>query len=82
MRARIEWFTPVYDAFMELAPQEREEILEKLELLKIFPRMYEVRTKGRYRRHRYFYSGNWLVYYRVVENTVYIRGLWPARMKP
>ena len=21
---------------------------------------------------------NWLVYYRVVENTVYIRGLWPV----
>jgi hypothetical protein len=26
-------------------------------------------------RHRWFLAGNWLVYYRVVNNTVYLRGL-------
>jgi hypothetical protein len=38
-----------------------------------------LRTRGRFRRHRSFQAGNWLVFYKVVEGTVYIRGLWPAR---
>ena len=43
--------------------------------------MYPVRFKGRrFRRHRWFQAGNWLVYYRVVEDTIYIRGIWPARI--
>ncbi len=42
--------------------------------------MYTVCGKGRFRRHRRFLVGDWLVYYRVVGNTVYIRGLWPARI--
>ncbi len=38
--------------------------------------MYPVRTKGRrFLRHRWFNTGDWLVYYRVVDNIVYIRGL-------
>jgi len=42
--------------------------------------MYAMQFKGRFRRHRKFVAGNWAVYYRVVENIVYIRGLWPARV--
>jgi hypothetical protein len=40
--------------------------------------MYPLRTRGRFRRHRFFQAGNWLVFYKVVEGTIYIRGLWPA----
>jgi hypothetical protein len=42
--------------------------------------MYPVRTKGRFRRHRWFLAGNGLVHYRVAGGTVYIRGLWPSRI--
>jgi len=38
------------------------------------------RDRRVFRRHRWFLAGNWLVYYRVVDDTVYIRGLWPARI--
>lgn len=66
---------------MELPDREREAILEKMRLLEFFPHMYPVRTQGkRFRRHRWFHARNWLVYYRVVDKIVYIRGLWPARI--
>jgi hypothetical protein len=78
--ARIVWADPVRDVFLELPDRGCERILQHLSLLKHFPHMYAVRTKGRFRRHRWFLAGNWLVYYRVVNNTVYIRGLWPARI--
>jgi len=55
-------------------------MLDKVELLASFPQMYPVRGKGRFRGYRWFLTGNWIVYYRFVENTVYIRGLWPARI--
>ena len=80
MRARIVWFGEAEHVFFELPVKDREEILAKLELLQYFPRMYQVISRGRFRRHRKFCAGDWLVYYRVVENTVYIRGLWPARI--
>jgi len=34
----------------------------------------------RFRRHGWFQTGNWLGYYGVVENTIYIRGIRPARI--
>ena len=42
--------------------------------------MYPVRMTGRFRSHRWFQAQNWIVYYRVSDDTVYIRGLWPARI--
>jgi hypothetical protein len=65
----------------ELPLREQADLIRKLEYLEHFPRMYQVRRKGRFPRHRRFIIGQWLAYYRVVENTVFIRGLWPARMK-
>jgi len=79
--ARIVWADSVRDLFYELPESERKEILEHLKYLTLFPHMYPVRTKGkRFRRHRWFLAGNWLVYYRVASDVVYIRGLWPARI--
>ena len=78
--ARVVWPQTALDLLLELPGRERELMLDKVGRLRRFPRMYPVRTKGRFRRHGWFLAGNWLVYYRVVEQTVYIRGLWPARI--
>jgi ParE-like toxin of type II ParDE toxin-antitoxin system len=64
----------------ELPPDESALIFEKARALERFPRMYSVRFKGRFRRHRRFLAGDWLVFYMVVEDAVYIRALWPARI--
>lgn len=78
---RIVWADTVRDLFYELPESERIEILGHLNYLMLFPHRYPVRAKGRrFRRHRWFLAGNWLVYYRVAGDTVYIRGLWPARI--
>ena len=77
---RIVWADAVRDLFYELSELERNDILDHLKYLTLFPHMYPVRAKGRFRRHRWFLAGNWLVYYRVAGGTVYIRGLWPARI--
>jgi hypothetical protein len=79
--ARIIWADTVRDLFLELPESERSVILEHFKYLKLFPHMYPVRMKGRrFRRHRWFLAGNWLVYYRVADGTIYIRGIWPAVM--
>ena len=80
MRARIEWLPPVWELLNELPPGVQDAIVEKVELLARFPLMYPLQEKGRFRRHRRFLAGDWAVYYRVVENTIYIRGVWPARI--
>ena len=80
MTARIVWSDPVRDLVLELPEREQEEIFEKTLLLKHFPQMFQVRLKGRFRRHRFFHAGNWLVYYKYIDETVYIRALWLARI--
>lgn len=80
MRARIVWFQAAEEVFLELPAPDREEVLAKLSLVQHFPRMYQTIPRGRFRRHRRFVVGEWIVYYRVVGNTVYVRGLWPARV--
>jgi hypothetical protein len=81
VKANIIWSDPVKDLFLSLPQREQEEISHSLSLLERFPYLFPLRLRGRrFRRHRWFYAGNRLVFYRVVENTVYIRGLWPARI--
>lgn len=80
MKATVVVPAPIRSVIENLPSREQAELIEKLEYLGMFPRMYAMQLKGRFRRHRKFLVGNWAVYYRVVENTVYIRGLWPARM--
>jgi len=78
---RIVWADPVRDLVYELPEADQNVIFDHLDNLARFPHMYPVRFKGRrFRRHRWFLAGNWLVYYRVVEDTIYIRGIWPARI--
>jgi mRNA-degrading endonuclease RelE of RelBE toxin-antitoxin system len=81
VKKRVVWSGSVGELFLELPDRDREDILERLELVDRFPQMYPVRTRSRrFRRHRRFRAGNWHVFYKVVDNVVYIRGLWPARI--
>ena len=80
MRARAVWADPVRDLTLELPLQEQQGIFEKIRLPKYFPHMYPLRTRGRFRRHLFFQAGNWLVFHKVVEGTIYIRGLWLAHI--
>jgi len=81
VKSRVFWTRTAWELFGELPERDREKVLEKLSALTRFPHMYPVRTKGRrFRRHRWFLAGEWLIYYRVASNDVYIRGLWPARV--
>jgi len=78
--ADIVWPHSVIDVLLDLTPKVQEIILDKVSRLEQFPNMYPTRTKGRFRGHRWLLAGNWLVYYRVVGDTVYVRALWPARI--
>jgi len=78
--AEIVWPETVLEVLLELPERERDIILEKVSQLERFPRMYPLRTKGRFRNHRWCLAQNWIVYYRVSDDTVYVRGLWPARL--
>jgi hypothetical protein len=81
VKAQIIWADPVRDLFLSLPEREQAGISQKLLLLERFPYMFPVRFKGRrFRRHRWFHAGNWLVYYRVAGSTAYIRGLWAAQI--
>lgn len=78
--AQVVWPQTILEVLEELPEKEQKLILEKAEALSRFPRMYPVRGKGRFRQHRWYLAGKWLVYYRVVGRTVYVRALWPARI--
>ena len=78
--AVVHWPESVLEVLSELPERERDVILEKVTLLERFPRRVPVRMKGRFRNHRWFLAQNWIVFYRVSDDAVYIRGLWPARI--
>ena len=78
--AKILWPKYVLELLDELPQRDADLIVEKAKALKRFPRMYPIRPKGRFRRHRWLLAGQWIVYYRVVDETVYIRAVWPAQI--
>jgi hypothetical protein len=78
--ARIVWPKYVLELLDELPLRDAELIVEKTKVLIRFPRLYPVRPKGRFRRHRWLLAGRWIVYYRVADETVFIRALWPAQI--
>lgn len=78
--ARIAWPGYLLDLMNELPVRDLELIEQKTSALERFPRMYPMYQTGRFRRHRRFQAGHWLVFYRVIDDTVYIRALWPARI--
>jgi len=78
--AEIVWPQSIMDLMLEMPQAECARIFEKIHQLETFPEMYPVRASGPFRGHRWFLSGRWLVYYRVVEYKVYLRALYPARL--
>lgn len=81
MNLPVRWLAPVRDAFAELSPVEQESIDEKIQVLRRYPHIYQLWSKSqRFRRHRQFVVGNWRVFYRVTDNVIWIRGIWPARL--
>jgi len=78
--AGVVWPESILQLLLELPDYDRNLILRKADALQHFPRMYPVRSTGRFRNHRWFLAGKWIVYYRLVGKTVYVRGLWPARI--
>jgi hypothetical protein len=70
-----------WEVFDELPETERNEILEHLKCVKRFPHVYPVRTRA---AGFVAIAGCWLEIgsstIASFENTVYIRGLWPARI--
>jgi hypothetical protein len=78
--AEVIWPQSLVDLMLEMPEQDRQKIIQKTSLLEEFPKMYSVRPSGPFRGCRWFVAGSWLVYYRVVEDKVYLRVLWPARL--
>jgi hypothetical protein len=78
--ARIVWPKYLLELLDDLPLRDAELIVEKTKILVRFPRLYPVRPKGRFRRHRWLLAGRWIVYYRVADETIFIRALWPAQI--
>ena len=76
--AKLVWSKHVLDLMADLSPNESALIFDKAEILRRFPRLYPMRSTKRFRRYRRLLAGQWILYYRVVDDTVYIRSLWPA----
>jgi ParE toxin of type II toxin-antitoxin system, parDE len=76
--ANLVWSKHVLDLMAELPPEQSTLIFSRAHVLQRFPRLYPIRSTGRFRRYRRLLAGNWMVYYRVVDDTVYIRAIWPA----
>jgi hypothetical protein len=77
--AEVVWPQSLIDHLLEMPERERAQILDKTRVLENFPEMYAVRPTGPFRGHRCFIAGQWIVYYRVIENAVYLRAIVPAR---
>jgi hypothetical protein len=77
---RVVWADPARDLFLDLPEADGNKIIEHLKYPRHFAHLYPVRARGRFRRHRWFQGGNWVVYYRVASGVVDNRGLWPARI--
>jgi hypothetical protein len=78
--ARIVWPKYLLELLDDLPLRDAELIVEKTKVLVRFPRLYPVRPKGRFRRHRWLLAGRWIVYYRVADEAIFIRALWPAQI--
>jgi hypothetical protein len=71
---------PFLRVFSALSAREQAEIMDKVELLEMFPRMYKRIRGGEFAGCHVFIAGNWLVYYKIRSGTVYLRNVWPARI--
>lgn len=77
----IVWTEEAFRNLQRLSPDIREQTLLKLEVVRRFPRMYQVQGTGRWRGLRRFLVANQKVYYTYWKenHTLYVEALWPAR---
>jgi len=62
----IRWTEEAAHSLKSLRSKEQMQLLERLELLVEFPKMYPVRQRGRFSGMRYFMIGTrWITYYRL-----------------
>jgi len=78
--AEVIWPQRLVDLVLEMPDRERDLIFQKIGRLESFPEMYPVRASGPFRGHRCIVAGSWLIYYRVLDDKVYLRALYPARL--
>jgi hypothetical protein len=78
--AEIIWPQSLVDLLLEMPDRERDQIFRKVSRLEEFPEMYPIRTHGPFRGHRWFVAGEWLIYYRVLDDQVILRAIYPARL--
>lgn len=79
--ARLIWSTEAFSAFQGLPPSIGTEVLRRIELLAIYPRMYQVEPNGRWAGLRRFFVRDRVVYYSYwdPDHTVYVEAIRPAR---
>ena len=78
--AEIIWPQSLVDLLLEMPDRERDQIFRKVSQLERFPEMYPIRSHGPFRGLRWFVSGSWLIYYRVLGNEAHLRAIYPARI--
>jgi len=79
MKRQLVWAKAVWDLFRQLPERESGEIIQKLDLLVYFPQMMHCAERAGCGDIALVHAGHWLVYYKVVDETIYSRGHWPAR---
>jgi hypothetical protein len=80
VKVEVRWTAEALDLLTYLTQSDQRVIFNKASRLQTFPEMYPTCVTGRFSGCRCFVAGNWLVYYRFVSKTVFIRGIWPARI--
>lgn len=78
--AEVIWPQHLVDLVLEMPDRERDLIFRKIANLESFPEMYPVRASGPFRGLRFLVASSWLIYYRVVNDKVYLRAIYPARL--
>jgi hypothetical protein len=78
---RVAWTQESRERFQQLPFVVRSEILASIELIRSYPRMFQIEVRGRWRGLRRFLVRNWKIYYEFwdTENTLYIETIWPGR---
>ena len=79
--ARTVWSQEAVTTFQQLDPRTRDQILQRVDLLKQMPMLFQVEQDGRWAGLRRFRSWNVIVFYTYwhENHTVYVEAIVPAR---
>jgi mRNA-degrading endonuclease RelE of RelBE toxin-antitoxin system len=78
---RVTWTEESFTAFQQLPFDIRREIIDKLDIVQRYPRMYQVQAAGRWRGLRRFLVQNWKIYYVYWDktHTIYVEAIGHTR---